>query len=35
MNLEGDKMSTSSDGWSIEMEDFINFVKKENGGNKW
>jgi len=32
MNLEGDKMSTSR-GWSIEMEDYINdFVKKENGG---
>ncbi len=31
MNLEGDKMSTSR-GWSIEMEDYINdFVKKENG----
>ena len=34
MNLEGDKMSTSR-GWSIEMEDFINdFVKKENGGDQ-
>ncbi len=34
MNLEGDKMSTSR-GWSIEMEDYINdFVKKENGGNQ-
>ena len=34
MNLEGDKMSTSR-GWSIEMEDYINdFVKKENGGDK-
>jgi len=33
MNLEGDKMSTSR-GWSIEMDDYINdFVKKENGGN--
>jgi methionyl-tRNA synthetase len=33
MNLEGDKMSTSR-GWSIEMEDYINeFVKKENGGD--
>ncbi len=32
MNLEGDKMSTSR-GWSIEMEDYINdFVKKEHGG---
>jgi len=32
MNLEGDKMSTSR-GWSIEMEDYIqDFVKKENGG---
>ena len=31
MNLEGDKMSTSR-GWSIEMDDYINdFVKKENG----
>ena len=30
MNLEGDKMSTSR-GWSIEMDDYINdFVKKEN-----
>ena len=34
MNLEGDKMSTSR-GWSIEMEDYINdFVKKENGGGQ-
>ncbi len=40
MNLEGDKMSTSR-GWSIEMEDYINdFVKKpagpdvENGGKQ-
>lgn len=40
MNLEGDKMSTSR-GWSIEMDDFINdFVKKpagaggENGGDQ-
>jgi methionyl-tRNA synthetase len=34
MNLEGDKMSTSR-GWSIEMEDYINdFVKKENGGTQ-
>ncbi|CAN5726483.1 methionine--tRNA ligase [soil metagenome] len=33
MNLEGDKMSTSR-GWSIEMEDYINdFVKKDNGGD--
>lgn len=33
MNLEGDKMSTSR-GWSIEMDDYINdFVKKENGGS--
>ncbi len=32
MNLEGDKMSTSR-GWSIEMDDYINdFVKPENGG---
>ena len=32
MNLEGDKMSTSR-GWSIEMDDYINdFVKKDNGG---
>ena len=32
MNLEGDKMSTSR-GWSIEMEDFINdWIKPENGG---
>ena len=32
MNLEGDKMSTSR-GWSIEMDDYINdLVKKENGG---
>jgi methionyl-tRNA synthetase len=31
MNLEGDKMSTSR-GWSIEMEDYINdWIKKENG----
>ena len=34
MNLEGDKMSTSR-GWSIEMDDYINdFVKKDNGGNQ-
>ncbi|UAY52562.1 methionine--tRNA ligase [Ferruginibacter albus] len=33
MNLEGDKMSTSR-GWSIEMQDYIDdFVKKENGGD--
>lgn len=33
MNLEGDKMSTSR-GWSIEMDDYINdFVKPENGGD--
>ena len=33
MNLEGDKMSTSR-GWSIEMEDYIqDFVKKENGSS--
>ena len=32
MNLEGDKMSTSR-GWSIEMEDYINdWIKQENGG---
>lgn len=32
MNLEGDKMSTSR-GWSIEMDDYINdWVKPENGG---
>jgi len=32
MNLEGDKMSTSK-GWSIEMNDYINhWIKKENGG---
>ncbi len=31
MNLEGDKMSTSR-GWSIEMEDYINdWIKSENG----
>ncbi|BAV08839.1 methionyl-tRNA synthetase [Filimonas lacunae] len=34
MNLEGDKMSTSR-GWSIEMDDYINdWVKKENGGGQ-
>ena len=34
MNLEGDKMSTSR-GWSIEMDDYINdFVKKDNGGKQ-
>ena len=33
MNLEGDKMSTSR-GWSIEMEEYIqDFVKKDNGGD--
>ena len=33
MNLEGDKMSTSR-GWSIEMDEYINdFVKKDNGGD--
>jgi methionyl-tRNA synthetase len=33
MNLEGDKMSTSR-GWSIEMDEFINdWVKKDNGGD--
>ena len=32
MNLEGDKMSTSR-GWSIEMDDYINdWIKKDNGG---
>ncbi len=32
MNLEGDKMSTSR-GWSIEMEDYINdWIKPDNGG---
>lgn len=32
MNLEGDKMSTSR-GWSIEMDEYINdWIKKENGG---
>lgn len=31
MNLEGDKMSTSR-GWSVEMDEYINdFVHKENG----
>ena len=34
MNLEGDKMSTSR-GWSIEMDDYINdFVKPENVGDQ-
>jgi methionyl-tRNA synthetase len=34
MNLEGDKMSTSR-GWSIEMDDYINdFVKQANGGDQ-
>jgi methionyl-tRNA synthetase len=33
MNLEGNKMSTSR-GWSIEMEEYIqDFVKKANGGD--
>lgn len=33
MNLEGDKMSTSR-GWSIEMDDYINdWIKKDNGGD--
>lgn len=33
MNLEGDKMSTSR-GWSIEMDDYINdWIKNENGGD--
>ncbi|MEJ7735912.1 MAG: methionine--tRNA ligase [Chitinophagaceae bacterium] len=33
MNLEGDKMSTSR-GWSIEMDNFINdWIKKDNGGD--
>jgi methionyl-tRNA synthetase len=32
MNLEGDKMSTSR-GWSIEMDNYINdWIKKDNGG---
>ncbi len=32
MNLEGDKMSTSR-GWSIEMDDYINdWIKPANGG---
>jgi methionyl-tRNA synthetase len=35
MNLEGDKMSTSR-GWSIEMDDYINdWIKKENGGEQF
>jgi len=34
MNLEGDKMSTSR-GWSIEIDDYINdFVKKDNGSDQ-
>ena len=34
MNLEGDKMSTSR-GWSIEMDEYINdFVKQDNGGDQ-
>jgi methionyl-tRNA synthetase len=33
MNLEGDKMSTSR-GWSIEMDEYINdWIKKDNGGD--
>ncbi|MCW3108533.1 MAG: methionyl-tRNA synthetase [Segetibacter sp.] len=33
MNLEGDKMSTSR-GWSIEMDEYINdWMKKDNGGD--
>lgn len=32
MNLEGDKMSTSR-GWSIEMDEYINdWIKQSNGG---
>lgn len=35
MNLEGDKMSTSR-GWSIEMDDYINdWIKKDNGGEQF
>ncbi len=34
MNLEGNKMSTSR-GWSIEMDDYINdWIKPENGGGQ-
>ncbi|MBP9214602.1 MAG: methionine--tRNA ligase subunit beta [Chitinophagaceae bacterium] len=34
MNLEGNKMSTSR-GWSIEMDDYINdWIKPENGGSQ-
>jgi methionyl-tRNA synthetase len=34
LNLEGDKMSTSR-GWSIEMEEYIDdFIKKDNGGSQ-
>jgi len=34
MNLEGDKMSTSR-GWSIEMDDYINdWIKPESGGGQ-
>ena len=34
LNLEGDKMSTSR-GWSVEMEEYIDdFIKKENGGQQ-
>ena len=33
MNLEGDKMSTSR-GWSIEMEEYINdWIRQPNGGD--
>ncbi len=32
MNMEGDKMSTSR-GWSIEMDEYVNdWIKPENGG---
>ena len=35
MNLEGDKMSTSR-GWSIEMDEYINdWIKKDNGGDSF
>jgi methionyl-tRNA synthetase len=35
MNLEGDKMSTSR-GWSIEMDGYINdWIKPENGGSQF
>lgn len=34
MNLEGDKMSTSR-GWSIEMDEYVNdWIKAENGGSQ-